>query len=113
MFDEVGTVGAGGNSGFQALNLAAQFGAKRILLVGFDASVRGGQHWYGRNNWNGANNPDENLCDRWRKAFDGAAIDLANRGIEVINTALWSQLNRFKKMSIEHALQAWQLNDAA
>lgn len=113
LLGEVGTVGAAGNSGFQALNLAVQFGAKRILLVGFEASVRSGDHWYGRNNWNGANNPDDRLCERWRKAFDNAAGVLSEFGIEVINTAPFSQIKRFKRMTIEQALQTWRLNDAA
>src|SRR3954470_8816460 len=36
IFEPTGKLGSGGNSGFQALNLAVQFGAKRIVLVGFD-----------------------------------------------------------------------------
>jgi hypothetical protein len=39
LFEEVGVVGWGGNSGFHAVNLAAQFGAKKILLVGIDFTV--------------------------------------------------------------------------
>ena len=39
LFGETGTVGWGGNSGFQAINLALQFGAARLLLVGFDCRV--------------------------------------------------------------------------
>lgn len=113
LLGEVGKVGAAGNSGFQALNLAVQFGAKRILLVGFEASVRSGDHWYGRNNWNGANNPDELLTERWRKALDGAAGVLSNLGIDVINAAPYSQAMRFKKMTIADALRVWGLQDAA
>jgi hypothetical protein len=52
-----GVVGGGGNSGFQAVNLAAQFGASRIILIGFDMTDRGGKHWYGRNHWPMSNNP--------------------------------------------------------
>jgi hypothetical protein len=109
----VGKVGAAGNSGFQALNLAVQFGAKRILLVGFEASVRSGDHWYGRNSWNGANNPDERICERWRKAFDNASSVLDELSIDVINTAPFSQIKRFKKMSIEDAMRVWGLQIAA
>jgi hypothetical protein len=113
LLGEVGKVGAAGNSGFQALNLAVQFGAKRILLVGFEASIRSGDHWYGRNNWSGANNPDDRLCARWCRAMDDAADVLEGLGIEVINTAPFSQIRKFKKMSIEQALCGWGLQVAA
>lgn len=36
----------GGNSGFQAINLAILFGAVRIVLVGFD--MRGHEHFFGK-----------------------------------------------------------------
>jgi hypothetical protein len=70
---EPGVIGCGGNSGFQALNLAVQFGAKRILLIGFDMSDRHGVHWFGRANGDGRSNPGEWNFKRWRKAFENAA----------------------------------------
>lgn len=113
MFETTGVVGSGGNSGFQALNLAAQFGAKRILLIGFDLHGRGGEHWYGRNGWNFANNPTEDNYRRWRAAFAGSAGDIAVREIDVINASEWSDLKCFRKMTIEQALQTWGLQNAA
>ncbi|WLB14817.1 hypothetical protein QIH87_49760 (plasmid) [Bradyrhizobium elkanii] len=110
LFGKVGTVGAAGNSGFQALNLAVQFGASRILLVGFDMN---GEHWYGRNGWAFASNPTEDNFRRWRAAFDGAASDLSELGIDVINASPGSSLKAFRKMSVEQALREWGLQDAA
>lgn len=104
LLDEPGKVGAGGNSGFQALNLAVQFGARRILLVGFDLR---GEHWYGRNNWPRANNPDESNFERWRAAFIAAAKTLDGLGVEVINASPTSSLTCFPKQSIETTLQEW------
>ena len=46
---EPGLVGSGGNSAFQAVNLAVQFGARLVCLVGIDMHNRSGLHWYGRN----------------------------------------------------------------
>lgn len=112
LFGCTGTVGAAGNSGFQALNLAAQFGAKRIALIGFDMHDRGGEHWYGRNNWNFASNPTEHNYRRWRAAFEGAAGDLATLGVEVVNLSAVSDLKGFKRMSIDELLQTWCLQDA-
>jgi hypothetical protein len=104
VFEEVGIIGSGGNSGFQALNLALQWGAKKILLVGFDMTDASGVHWYGRNNWRDANNPNDNNFKRWIAAFDGTVTVLKQRGIEVINCSPFSALQRFPKMSIEDAL---------
>jgi hypothetical protein len=106
LFDRIGTVGAAGNSGFQALNLAVQFGAKRILLIGFDMHGVGGEHWYGRNAWAFASNPTEDNFRRWRAAFDGAAADLLDRGVDVINASAVSSLKAFRKMSIEEAMRS-------
>jgi hypothetical protein len=39
-----GYVGGGANSGFQALNLVVQWGAKRILLIGYDMRLDLGSH---------------------------------------------------------------------
>lgn len=107
-FDEVGTIGGGGNSGFQALNLAAQLGATRMVLVGFDMNSQSGVHWYGRNNWPMANNPDAPQMTRWARAFDAAAPILAARGVEVVNASPHSALTAFPKMSTEEALARWQ-----
>lgn len=104
LFDEVGTTGSGGNSGFQALNLALQWGARKVLLVGFDMTDASGVHWYGRNNWQDANNPNDSNFKRWVAAFEGSVLILKQRGIEVINCSPFSALQCFPKMSIEDAL---------
>lgn len=107
LFGEVGSVGSGGNSGFQALNLAIQFGATRILLVGFDMDDRSGVHWYGRNNWHGANNPSATNFKRWLPAFGNAARQCADRGIKVVNCSPHSALRAFPKRSIDDMLSEW------
>jgi len=103
-FGTVGVVGAGGNSGFQALNLAAQLGAASIILIGFDMSDRSGKHWYGRNQWPGANNPDDSNFRKWIAAFEGAAPVLKARGIRVFNTSPSSALRCFPFGTIEASL---------
>jgi hypothetical protein len=113
VFDKTGSVGSGGNSGFQALNLAAQFGAKRILLLGFDMHGRSGEHWYGRNNWGLCSNPTEDNYRRWRAAFEGAAKQLTALGVEVVNVSQYSDLKCFPKMSLDQALTAWGFQNAA
>lgn len=96
-------VGWGGNSGFQALNLAVQFGCHKIILVGYDMTTRHGLHWHGPHP-TGMNNPTEINVQRWRRAIDAAADDLEPLGIEVINTSEISALTRYSKMSLREAL---------
>jgi hypothetical protein len=109
LFEKTGVVGGGGNSGFQALNLAAQFGASRIILVGIDCQDRSGVHWYGRNGWNGGSNPGENNFRRWRSAFTTAAKQLSDRGVEVVNASPITEVKAFPKRSIAETLEAWGL----
>jgi hypothetical protein len=104
-----GLIGSGGNSGFQAINLAAQFGVDRILLIGFDMHTGAGVHWYGRNTWKRANNPSNANLMRWRDAFISQAPVLERRGIKVVNASPDSGLFCFERGSIDETLKAWNL----
>lgn len=97
-----GIIGAGGNSGFQALNLAVQWGAARILLVGYDMTLAHGIHWHGRHGA-GLHNPTDRSVARWRRAFDAAADTLAALGVQVVNTSPISALRRYPKQSFQEA----------
>lgn len=108
VFDTLGIVGGGGNSGFQAVNLAVQFGAKKIVLIGFDMHDRSGVHWYGRNGWTGGGNPDETCFRRWRLDFDRAAADLEMIGVEVINATPNTALTCFRRGTIEQVIAGWK-----
>jgi hypothetical protein len=110
LLEPTGQIGSGGNSGFQALNLAIQFGARLILLVGFDMHDKSGVHWYGRNNWPQANNPGEPNFQRWRQAFNVSAPIIANAGIDVVNVTRYSELKCFRFLpSIEVAMAEWKM----
>jgi hypothetical protein len=98
---EPGTIGGGGNSGFQAINLAIQFGARKIILIGFDMT---GAHWYGRNRWPGACNPDEDRFAKWRRTLDATAPKIAALGVDVVNASPESALECFPKMTLAEAL---------
>lgn len=107
LFGAVGKIGGGGNSGFQALNLAVQLGARRVLLIGFDMTDRAGVHWYGRNGWRMANNPDADCFRRWLRAFQAAAPVLEAMGVDVVNTSPISDLKGFRKAPLKKALEEW------
>jgi hypothetical protein len=97
----VGTVGHGGNSGFQALNLAAQFGARRIVLIGYDFT---GPHWH-PNHAKPLANPHEEAMARWRGHLDAAAPLYKAWGVEVLNASPVSRLKAYPRVSIEDALR--------
>lgn len=92
---QAGVIGDGGNSGFQAVNLAAQFGSPEIWLVGFDMRIDRGLHFHGRH-VKGLNNPSQHNLLRWRSAFMRAAPTLARHGISVINANSESHLTAFR-----------------
>jgi hypothetical protein len=105
LLEPLGHVGAGGNSGFQALNLAVQFGGSRILLIGYDMRVDLGEHWHPRHRMPLSNpHPNDNL-PRWRAAIDKAYELLSSLGIKVINCSSVSMLKAYPKMTVEEALE--------
>ena len=101
-FTDMGKLGWGGNSGFHALNMAIQFGCKKILLVGFDMTIAYGIHWHGPHP--SGHNPRNSTVQRWRRAFDGSARAIEARGIDVINCSHISTLLQYRKMTFEDAL---------
>lgn len=104
-----GTIGRGGNGGFQAMNLALQFGARRILLVGFDFS---GEHWHGPHPAE-LRNPRPGTLERWAATLDAQAAELERIGADVVNASPVSVLRNFRKVKIEEALSEWTRQRAA
>jgi hypothetical protein len=93
----------GKNSGFQAINLAILFGARRIILVGFDMQERDGQrHFFGPHPKplrNGA------TYRSWVPMFRNAARHLED--VEIVNATPGSALDCWPVMTIEDALAKW------
>jgi hypothetical protein len=91
----------GFNSGYQALNLAINLGATRVLLLGYDMSLgEGGRsHWFG-------DHPDraESPFHLMIEAFDSLPMLLIERGIEVVNCSRRTALKAFPVVPIEDAL---------
>jgi hypothetical protein len=109
LVDTPGTIGSGGNGGFQGINLAVQFGAARLLLIGFDMRVDLGEHWHPRHYPPLSNpHPNDNL-PRWRAAIDGAATVLRSLGVTVINCSTVSLLKAYPKMTVQEAMR-WAEN---
>ena len=108
LFDDPGVVGSGGHSGFQMINLAAQFGATGIMLIGFDMDSGSGIHWHGQHPVP-LRNPDDLRLKEWRRILDASAAKLKLNGVDVINCSPTSTLTVFRKITIEQALEQWGL----
>lgn len=94
----------GKNGGFQAVHLAYHFGAKQILLCGFDMrDVNGKAHWHGEH-------PKQVNKERpyatWIKLFTHAAPLYVAHGISIINCTPDSALHCFKKRKLEDVLES-------
>ena len=89
----------GGNSGYQAINLAYLWGAQRIVLLGYDMQKTGGQsHWFG-DHPQGLNR--NSPYAEWVKRFDRLATDLRDEGVEVFNATRETALTCFPRTPIE------------
>ncbi len=92
-----------GNSGAQAINLAYLFGARKILLLGFDMKLgpNGERHHH----------PDHpaplvqsQTFDAWLHKFEYLAKELKEAGCEVINCTTDTALTCFPRSTIEKEL---------
>lgn len=96
------TINGGGNSGFQAIHLAATFGASRIALLGYDMQRTGGKtHWHGDHKGGLRNGKG---FDSWVKQLGPLARDLEKMGVEVVNLTPTTAIRCFKKQTIEEFL---------
>jgi hypothetical protein len=90
----------GGNSGYTAVHIAAQAGASRVLLCGFD--MRGG-HWHPDHAKPLRTTPPSSY-ERWIARFATLAPELERIGVEVINCTERSALGCFSRAKLEDVL---------
>ena len=91
-------VRTGSNSGYQALNLAVNMGAKRILLLGFDMRVIGGQaNWHRNHKLKMPPAIFQRMVGYWRTTVE----PLKRLGVEVVNCTSGSALDFFPYRPIE------------
>ena len=93
-----------GNSGAAAISVAANAGAKRIFLLGFDMKLSKGndQHWhdlYKRGKIEGKR-IKKLPFNNHLLGFPQIATDAKKRGIEIINVNPDSAITQFKKVSM-------------
>lgn len=97
-------LGAGGNSGFQALNLAAVAGASRVILLGYDMQWTGGKTHFHGDHGKGLSNPEQQMLKSCAKSLDAAAAELEARGVEVINCTRDTALKAYRRAKIEDVI---------
>lgn len=91
----------GGNSGYQAVRLAiTEFGATRIILLGFDLGRPG--HWHPEHG-DGWPNPTQNNMVHWRENLRRLGIEF--KEVEIINCTRKTALECFPKMELENVLE--------
>lgn len=92
----------GGNSGYQAINLAYIWGARRIILLGFDMQHTGGKgHWHEDHpGKKGVKPPVRN----WVPRFTQLAEDLEREGVLVVNATRQTALKCFPRAALEEVL---------
>ena len=97
-----GLIHQGGNGAYQAVNLAYQAGARRIVLLGCDMR---GTKWHGEHPAP-LTNPKDYLFAAWIRNFKALAMDLASEGVTVINASPGSALPWFQSTNdLAQALQ--------
>jgi hypothetical protein len=98
------------NSGAAAISVAANIGAKRIILLGFDMKLSDSkhQHWHNVYNRNYTNpNPKKAHhlpFDRHLRGFSEIAKDAKHRGIEILNCSPDSMIKEFPKYNLKELI---------
>ena len=92
------------NSGGAAINLAVHFGAKRVVLLGYDMSMPKGlkrEHFFGQHKFplrGGSPYP------MFRDAFKKMVAPLKEAGVDVVNCSRYTELDAFRKRDLREEL---------
>jgi hypothetical protein len=100
---EPGTVRHGSNSGHQAVHLAAQLGAARIVIVGIEFTDKD----FARDHWFGRHPGRMDMCSdtaAWRKHFRVLTDALQARQVSVLNASPASTVNWLPHFDLETLL---------
>jgi hypothetical protein len=92
----------GQNSGFQAINLAILFGARRIVLVGFDMrNIGNKRHFFGDHPKELRNTDPSGFVRNFDRAARNLPVD-----VHIINATPDSALKCFPSVALDKALLA-------
>lgn len=86
------------NSGQAAIELAIKLGYQRIVLLGFDCSLKNGIHHHSDHEKTA--NPDDSKVKKWHQHF--SSID--RKGAQIINCSRYTELTCFERVELEQVL---------
>lgn len=93
----------GRNGGYQALHVAALFGAARVVLLGYDFQATNNKsHWHGDHPPGLSNS--RRRYERWHEPMAMLARDLERRGVEVLNATRVTALRCFRRIELQEAI---------
>lgn len=101
----IGVINQGQNGGHQAVGLAYQAGASKVVLLGFDMGEGGGHsklHWHPDHPARLHSFPQYEV---WVRNFEVLARDLKVMGVELVNASRRSALRNVPKVLLEEALR--------
>lgn len=94
-----GEICTGSNSGYQAINLAVLFGARRIVLLGYDLQATDGlTHWFGSHPEPYHEPPPFAL---YLQHFPTLVAPLQAAGVELINATRETALTCFPRVDVD------------
>lgn len=98
------TIAHGGNSGYQAVRLAIEFGCSPIVLLGYDMKFQGSRrHWHADHDESqGVGNPLPERLSAWCQRLEAL---IARAGANVVNATRDTAL-RLPRASLAEALCA-------
>lgn len=92
----------GSNSGQAAISLAYLMGASRIVLLGFDLSLKHGVHWHGKHEK--GSNPHDKSVARWKGNIE-SMYKQSSTNVEIINASRYSELEIFPRLKLEEIIK--------
>lgn len=98
---EPDAIRTGGNSGFQAIQIAMKLGASRVLLFGFD--MKGG-HWHGTHVVGLREAPPEHYA-RWAPRFETLVEPAKELGVSIVNCTPGSAITAFPFSTLEEEIR--------
>lgn len=86
------------NSGLRAIQFAIWRGAERVILLGYDCSLKNGIHWHGEHTK--TYNPNAERVKKWHRQFANADLS----GVDVVNCSRYTELECFRRSTLETEL---------
>lgn len=104
--DDRAAIRNGGNSGYQAIGVAAHLGATRIVLLGYDMHCANGRtHWHGGHSGGTREGEYERRCVKWLKNYRTLVHPLEKMRVEVLNATPGSALKGWEQRPLQEILR--------